>query len=162
MIVSLAAPADWARARAIRLRALADTPDAFTATLAEEAPQPDAFWIARAARDDVSTFLASVDGDDVGLCVLAPYGDDPRAHGLFSVWVAPSARGRGVGDALLRAVAERARELGAARVLLDVGDHNAPAIALYTRHGFRPTGRRAPLPPPREHITEHELALDLG
>ncbi|MEZ4410998.1 MAG: GNAT family N-acetyltransferase [Polyangiales bacterium] len=143
MIVSLASPADWARVRAIRLRALADTPDAFTATLAQEAPQPDAFWIGRAAREVVSTFLASVDGEDLGLCVLAPYGDDPRTLGLFSVWVAPTARGRGVGDALLRAVVDRARSLSATRVLLDVGDHNVAAIALYTRHGFRPTGPRS-------------------
>jgi ribosomal protein S18 acetylase RimI-like enzyme len=67
-----------------------------------------------------------------------------------------------VGDALLRAAVAHARDLGARRLLLDVGDHNAHAIALYARHGFEPTGRTGTLPPPREHVLEHERARELG
>jgi ribosomal protein S18 acetylase RimI-like enzyme len=46
--------------------------------------------------------------------------------------------------------------------VLDVGARNAPARRLYERHGFVPTGRTGSLPPPREHVPEVEMELDLG
>lgn len=60
--------------------------------------------------------------------------------GLF---VAEAARGRGVGTALLAAVAEHARAEGCAEVRLDVVDGNR-ARALYEREGFREAGRIDP------------------
>jgi ribosomal protein S18 acetylase RimI-like enzyme len=165
--VVAAAPDDWARMRALRLAALADSPDAFYVTLAEERDRPDAFWRARLANPAVVTLRVEArDGNgpwrDAGLAVLAPSGDDPAVVGLYSVWVAPHARGRGAGDALVAAALTHARERGFRRVALDVGDANAPAIGLYRRAGFRPTGRTSALSPPRAHVTEHELAVDLG
>lgn len=159
-----ATPDDWERTRALRLAALADTPDAFAATLADERDQPERFWRARLERPDVCTLLAVITDTrgtarDAGLAVVAPTSDDATAAGLYSVWVAPEARGRGVGDAVLRAAIAHARRAGRSRLVLEVGDHNAPAIALYQRAGFRPTGRTTTLPPPREHVTEHEMEL---
>ena len=80
---------------------------------------------------------------------------------LISMWVAPEVRGRGVGEALIAAVVEWARASGARRLLLDVGDHNRPAIALYARMGFEPNGRTGALPAPRSHIREHQRELRL-
>lgn len=54
-----------------------------------------------------------------------------------------------------------ARSAGYARLRLDVSDTNLAAIATYSALGFAPTGRRGTLPPPRDHITEREMALDL-
>lgn len=51
--------------------------------------------------------------------------------------VAPDHRRRGVGRALLEAVAAGARELGCCRVTLEVRQDNAPARALYAAVGFR-------------------------
>lgn len=51
--------------------------------------------------------------------------------------VDPSARGRGVGEALVRAVVDRARELGARRLVLSSSEHMLPAHRLYRRLGFR-------------------------
>jgi ribosomal protein S18 acetylase RimI-like enzyme len=59
---------------------------------------------------------------------------------LISMWVAPFARGRGVGDKLIDGVIQWAREQHAKRVLLAVVPANAQAIALYRRHGFRDAG----------------------
>jgi ribosomal protein S18 acetylase RimI-like enzyme len=56
------------------------------------------------------------------------------------MWVAPEARGRGVGDALIDAVLGWARSEKADRVGLDVREGNAPAIRLYERHGFIDVG----------------------
>ena len=64
---------------------------------------------------------------------------------LISLWVDPRARGRGAARALIRAVAEWARDRGAERVVLFVQEANAPGRALYTRAGFLPTGDRAPV-----------------
>jgi GNAT superfamily N-acetyltransferase len=62
---------------------------------------------------------------------------------------------------LIDAVIEWARSNDVHRLLLDVADHNAPAIALYLRKGFRPNGKRGTLPPPREHIREHQHELTI-
>ncbi len=55
---------------------------------------------------------------------------------LISMWAAPDSRGRGIGDALITAVARWASEHGARALQLDVVAGNANAIALYARRGF--------------------------
>ena len=165
--VVAAVPDDWARMRALRLAALADTPDAFSATLAEERDQPDAFWRGRMEKREVTTLRAELRADDgiwrdVGLAVVAPSFDDPSLAGIDSVWVAPDGRRCGAGDALIAAAVACAAAAGFGRVVLDAGDHNMAAIRLYERAGFRATGRTLRLPSPREHLSEHELALDLA
>ena len=61
---------------------------------------------------------------------------------VMTIGVAPAAQGRGIGATLLAALVDRARELGAAAVLLEVRVDNARAIALYERFGFTVLGRR--------------------
>ena len=151
-------PAEWRRVRAVRLRALADTPDAFASTLDHELGMPDEQWPRRLATRDAATFIAVSDDHDIGIAVGAALAD---AAGLFAMWVAPEARGKGAGDALVRAVIVWARDNGHERLVLEVGDWNRSAIDLYRRNGFRPTGQIGTMPPPRTHITEHQLALDL-
>ncbi len=53
---------------------------------------------------------------------------------LCDVYVEPAYRGRGVGTALLDAVAERLGELGVGRAMLATAD----AHELYARYGFEP------------------------
>jgi GNAT superfamily N-acetyltransferase len=160
VIVERVGARDWRRARDVRLRALADTPDAFGSTLDGELQFDDARWIERVSRGDAATFLARADdGADVGIAVGAANAENEA--GLYSMWVAPEARGKGAGDALIEAVVAWARARGFARVVLDVSDFNEPAIAFYARHGFAPTGVTGTLPPPRTHVTEHQRALVL-
>jgi ribosomal protein S18 acetylase RimI-like enzyme len=54
-------------------------------------------------------------------------------------FVAPGARGRGVGSALMGAAEDHALEHGL-RLVLDVADHNHGAIAFYMRRGWRRVG----------------------
>lgn len=68
--------------------------------------------------------------------VLAPEAE------LHLIGVAPSARGRGLASALLRACRAEARALGAERLYLEVASRNAPALSLYQRQGFTVVGRR--------------------
>jgi GNAT superfamily N-acetyltransferase len=56
---------------------------------------------------------------------------------------------------------EWAREQGFRRLLLDVGETNARAMALYKRKGFGPTGVVGRLPAPREYVREIQMGLTL-
>ena len=152
---------DWERVRKVRLRALADAPDAFGMTLAVESTKPREGWCARLQDPGSATFLAVTDREDVGLIVGSRYDDAAADAGLFAMWVQPEHRGRGVADALVRAVIAWARAAGYPRLLLDVGDRNARATRLYERMGFKPTGVTGIVSPDRPHVLEHQRALDL-
>lgn len=58
---------------------------------------------------------------------------------MDGICVADTARGQGVGTALLQAICEEGRARGYPSVRLDVVDSNARARALYARQGFVPT-----------------------
>ncbi len=57
---------------------------------------------------------------------------------MDGIFVAASARGQGVGSALLQAVMKEAEGRGYDSLRLDVINTNPRARALYERHGFRP------------------------
>jgi GNAT superfamily N-acetyltransferase len=149
------------RVREVRLRALRDAPDAFASTYEREIAMAPDEWRGRLTRPNSATFVASLDGADVGLVTGLGLPELPGEAVLVGMWVAPEARGRGVSDALVGAVVEWARAGGHRVLRLDVADGNEHAIRLYARMGFEPTGTTSTLPPPREHVTEHERARDL-
>jgi GNAT superfamily N-acetyltransferase len=53
------------------------------------------------------------------------------------MYVRPGARGGGIGRALLRALENEARRIGARRIALETGDAQEAAIAMYSRAGYR-------------------------
>ncbi|MER8186103.1 GNAT family N-acetyltransferase [Kitasatospora sp. NPDC094015] len=132
---------EWTRYRDVRLAALAQAPEAFGSTHAREAAFTEERWRERLTARN--TVIAELDGAPCGLAGLVGAGDG-RAE-LVSMWVHPRARGRGVGDLLVRAVIERAEELGRPEVRLWVAEGNAPAERLYDRHGFARTGEEQPV-----------------
>ena len=71
--------ADWTLARELRLRALADAPDAFAATLAQEEGFPETRWRGRLARPDAATFVALDAERACGIVVGGPL-EIGRAH----------------------------------------------------------------------------------
>ena len=56
--------------------------------------------------------------------------------------VLPQMRRRGIAAALLSGFLEEARRRGAGQVMLEVREHNLPAMALYRRFGFSACGKR--------------------
>ncbi|WP_340107277.1 GNAT family N-acetyltransferase [Pikeienuella sp. HZG-20] len=70
--------------------------------------------------------------------ILSIFDREPEPGELMmdGVVVAPAARGRGVGGALIEAVAALAPEQAALYVRLDVANTNSRARALYERRGF--------------------------
>lgn len=154
-------PDDWSRHRTIRLRALTTDPDSFGSTLQREQNRTNEVWRQRLAESVAAIFVAH-DNElgDVGLAAGAPFSDREGA-GLFSMWVAPEARGKGYAKALIESVVRWATEKGYKQLRLEVGDENQAAIELYTQMGFEPTGHTSHLDPPRERITEHERLREL-
>src|SRR5262245_19074389 len=98
---------EWRLYRDLRLRALADSPDAFGSTLVEESGRPDAEWARRlAASADVRVNLplvAEIRGQLVGLAWGRIDTSNPEVAALYQMWVAPPHRGWGVGEKLLEA-----------------------------------------------------------
>ena len=147
------------RLQAIRLAALQDAPQAFDSTYEQMVTLSPEGWLQQL--NMLPTFVAVVDGVDSGMVRGAPNTDDDSSAYLISLWVAPLGRCLCVGEALIEAVMLWARSAGYKQLLLDVGVENRPAIALYTRKGFKPTGKMGHLPSPRDYVKEQEMALDL-
>lgn len=141
---------EWRTFRELRLRALQDAPDAFGSTYAQESANADEEWIrwvSQLAGVGGSFGVVAVEGDTrwIGLAVGAPHRDHPGQAGLFAMWVDPSARGTGVGTALVESVVGWARSAGFPVLRLQVTASNDAAIRLYERCGFTDEGRRIPL-----------------
>lgn len=128
---------DWPLWRELRLRALAEAPYAFGSRLDDWETADEGRWRERLDLADSRNLVARMDGAPVGMATGIVVDG---AHELISMWVAPEARGVGVGDELVAGVCKWARERGAREVRLDVVQTNAPAIALYVRHGFVDVG----------------------
>ncbi|WP_370942837.1 GNAT family N-acetyltransferase [Amycolatopsis sp. cg5] len=125
---------DWAEWRELRLEALREAPEAFGSKLADWLDAPEPRWRGRLV-DVPFNVLAEYEGKPAGMASGSAL-DESGTVQLLSMWVAPFARGQGVADALLEAVVEWARGVGAARVGLLVYEANARAAALYRRQGF--------------------------
>lgn len=61
---------------------------------------------------------------------------------ITNVAVLPEARRRGIGSALIGRLTEHFGEADIIGITLEVRAGNAPAIALYEKHGFKTEGRR--------------------
>jgi GNAT superfamily N-acetyltransferase len=151
-------PDAWERLRTIRLRSLADSPDAFGTTYAQDLARPLIDWRKRleVPLELAATFIAFTGELDVGVVTGRRSDDDAATAMLLGMWVAPEARRSGVGGVLVNTVIHWACGQGFHRVLLDVADDNLPAIALYQSRGFVPNGITGTLPAPREHVLEHQ------
>lgn len=91
-------------------------------------------------RDAQHEFIAAVsDGRVLGYVGLMYVLDEGY---ISNVAVHPDARRQGIGDTLIDALAAKAAELELAFLTLEVRESNAPAIALYAKHGFHPVGKR--------------------
>ncbi len=145
------APQEWDTYRGLRLRALADSPDAFGSTLADEQDRPDAEWSRRLASGADSRvnlpLVAEVHGEPIGLAWGRIDTSDPEVAALYQMWVAPNHRGLGAGQMLLEAVIAWARARNASYMDLGVTCGDRPARRLYERAGFKPMGEPQPLRP---------------
>jgi len=147
VVVRRAIAGDEPTIRSLRLQALTDAPAAFGSTYERElarTPQDWSRWI-----EPNATFLFEEWGlfdeagaEPSGIVAAMREPDEPGVMQLVSMWVRPSARRAGVGDALVRTVVDWAAEQQARELRVWVMLENAPATHLYERNGFRATGRQ--------------------
>jgi ribosomal protein S18 acetylase RimI-like enzyme len=145
--VRAARPKEWREVRDLRLRALADTPDAFGSTLEREREYGEREWLGWISGWDESTNRLAVGIQEdawVGMAVGSRTGDDELAH-VYGMWVDPRARRAGLGRRLLDDVTAWLRSLGATEIELGVTATNRGALAFYERMGFVDTEERRPL-----------------
>jgi ribosomal protein S18 acetylase RimI-like enzyme len=97
------------------------------------------FLKARFEHGQSVVLLAESQGQTVGFTQLYPSFSSvsmARVFVLNDLFVAPTARRLGVGEALLNAAANHARQLGAVRLSLTTNVQNLPAQALYESMGW--------------------------
>lgn len=166
VVVRRVRPDEVAEFKAIRLRALADSPDAFGQTLAHAQAMPESLWIERVtngAAGEVSVILVAVDRiTEEWLGMTGSYFEDgePEIANVVSVWVAPEARRRGVGRRLQAAAYAWAVFRGAREQRLWVTATNEAARNLYLAEGFTLTGTTQPHPAKPE-LSELEMVRPL-
>jgi GNAT-family acetyltransferase (TIGR03103 family) len=86
------------------------------------------------------TLTGDIVGTVTGVDHVLAFGDPDGSTSLWSLAVDPQARVPGVGEALVRTLAERYHARGRSCLDLSVMHDNASAIALYEKLGFRRTG----------------------
>lgn len=150
--------------KAVRLRALQDTPLAFGSTYVRESQLADEEWETRAARltngRDIG-FLAQREGRYVGLALCFTDEEDLRKGQLISMWVAPEARRGGVGRQLIDAIEGWAAGRGITTLQLMVTSVNDSATRFYEQLGFIKTGRTEPYPNDPA-LMEYEMTKAVG
>ena len=79
---------------------------------------------------------------------------------LLRVGTLPECRGRGAGNALVRALFERAKALGASEGFLEVRATNQAARSLYEKNGYALYGERKNYyKNPTEHAALYQISL---
>ncbi len=90
------------------------------------------------AQENVRFLVARIDGTAVG-CGALVLGKDGAAE-IKRMFVAPGARGRQLGRAILLALEDAAAAAGATVIRLETGVKQAAALALYRSQGYRERG----------------------
>ena len=162
MIVREARPDELAEVGEIRVAAY--VADGFLAPDSGYAPT-----LRNLGLDGDGTVLVAVAGQDdsriLGTVMLQPWPHagqvvaDPDEAEIRALAVVPRARGRGTGDALLRAVTERAARQGVRHLVLLTQPEMAAAQRLYQRAGFRRLPGRDWSPAPGITLLAYGMAL---
>ena len=139
---------DAAEFHALRLRGLSESPEAFGMSFAEDVATPLEAVAERLTPSRAPTGRvvvgAFIDGVLVG---VVGCGQDARLKSrhravIWGMYVAPEARGRGVGRRLIDRVISEARTWpDVERLFLTVTERSHAARALYGAVGFQPFGR---------------------
>jgi RimJ/RimL family protein N-acetyltransferase len=138
-VVRFATEADLETWQDVRLRSLADAPEAFGSTLERERAFADDDWKARLRPPAVLV----MDGERaVGLG--GGFEVRPGVILVVAMWLEPEWRGRGLSRRILDLVVDWARERGH-EVELDVATDATAARAAYERYGFVYTGETSRL-----------------
>lgn len=108
-----------------------------------DGPGPAARYLKGWGRPGDTVLIAIDDGFPVGAAWYRLFRKGLRGYGFvdadtpeLAIAVVPSRRGRGIGEALLDALCERARADGYHALSLSVGRDDPALVSFYEQHGF--------------------------
>ena len=134
-------PVTWSDPRASALRELMDVEmTAIYGSLFASSDPGEVLAARRQAlsidpKDILATLLAiDADGTPLAHAALRDHGGEWEVKRLF---VGKAARGRGIGRRIMAGLEAVARDAGAKRLILQTGDRQPEAVALYQRTGYQ-------------------------
>jgi RimJ/RimL family protein N-acetyltransferase len=160
-------PADAPAYRALRLRALAEFPEAFTSSAEEESASTTDLAARRLAPREGEVLLGAFVGATLaGTVGLERKPRDKERHKawLYGMFVAPEHGGRAIGRQLLDAAIAHARAWpGVEQITLSVTRGNERAHRLYDRAGFVTFGvEQRAIKLAGEYLDKEHMVLFLG
>jgi len=90
-------------------------------------------------KGDSELYLAYMDGNEVGQLQFE-FQEFSKSMRVWDIDVWPRFKRKGVGTALMETCLERAKALGARRIVLETQSSNLPAIHFYKKMGFELIG----------------------
>jgi GNAT superfamily N-acetyltransferase len=137
---------DWLDPRAVALRDAMDVEmnALYAPAMAARLPEDVEIIVNALAVDPataVATVLVTIDGEPAGQAGLRTHGEEFEVK---KVIVAEKFRGLGISRQLMAAIEAAAKELGHNRVVLQTGDLQPAAIALYESIGYTLTPPYSP------------------
>jgi GNAT superfamily N-acetyltransferase len=113
--------------------------DALNADISARYPNPEDNFFEldenEVAERNGAFVIAREDGAAIGCGAVRRIGDGTGE--VKRMYVAPSARGKRLGARILAELEVEARKLGITRLVLETGERQGEAIALYEREGFK-------------------------
>jgi ribosomal-protein-alanine N-acetyltransferase len=120
---------------------------------AEAAQWPPGSYAKVAESPGGLVLVCDASGQPVGFVAARQAADEAE---ILNIAVHGDLRGKGIASALLLAALDEFRRSSIARVFLELRESNLPALTLYNRHGFTPSGRRKAY---YHHPTEDAISM---
>ena len=98
-------------------------------------------WFEGQLGSDQHRLFIAVDAQGEAVGVYRLSGVEPGQDPVVSINVAPEARGRGVGLAILEAGSEQARALGCRKIIAFIRPDNEASLRIFGRAGYQRQGR---------------------
>jgi len=86
-------------------------------------------------RANATSLVVTIGDELVGTAIMLWRAGSKRGH-LYTIAVDPALHGQGIGKKLLLACEDEAHRRNCDRIVLEVRQDNAAAIALYQKHGY--------------------------
>jgi L-amino acid N-acyltransferase len=87
--------------------------------------------------------VAEVNGEIAGYCGISPYNaKEAYAKTVeISIYLSDKHRGKGIGNALMKDIIDRSRELGFHTIIAGITEGNDASIRLHEKYGFEFAGK---------------------